>query len=100
MNTRTAHTPGPWRIAKRDAAVISGPTGEIAFCGSKDLARDDANAAFIVEACNNYDRLLAERAELVTALERVRDEMEASGGWVGDEECFSAIVAILAKVQP
>jgi hypothetical protein len=34
---------------------------------------------------------VAEIERLRALLERVRDEMEASGGWDGDEELFAAV---------
>lgn len=36
---------------------------------------------------------------MLATLERVRDEMEASGGWDGDEECFQAIVDAIRIAQ-
>lgn len=41
------------------------------------------------------DRLSAENERLLALLERVRNEMEASGGWDGDEELFAAVCAAL-----
>ena len=63
----TKHTPGPWKISRDDASMIRASDGSpLAFTGSKDLERDDINAAFIVRACNNHEALLA-------ALIQIRD---------------------------
>jgi len=67
--------------------------------------RDDAIRAIGVEATlrgkaeADRDAALAMARELVTTLSRVRDEMEASGGWDGDEEVFSNVVAAITKAE-
>jgi hypothetical protein len=53
-----------------------------------------ANARFIVTACNNYDRLKAEKAELVDALkEVVRISDRKHDAWDKAKD-------VIAKVQP
>jgi hypothetical protein len=42
-------------------------------------------------------RLIASAPELLEVLEHVRDGMEASGGWTGDEDVFSLVVEAIAK---
>ena len=73
------HTPTPWTVDEalaRDNRVISGPNGEVVVEVAATLDHDstsdllvdherDANAAFIVRACNAYDDLLAALREIV-----------------------------------
>lgn len=70
-------TPGPWQVAY--GKIITANTKEV---GIAKMDRDepstmpterDANAAYIVEACNNYERIKAERDELVAALRQIAD---------------------------
>ena len=77
-NTReTPHTPTPWRIGRFEGHVIASDDRLVAGCqgyhsvDSRDV--NNANAAFIVEACNAYDRLLAEHRAMETALRKVVD---------------------------
>lgn len=58
----TKHTPGPWyQHRTKDkvyANVRSANVGCIADCGSRSDSIAQANAAFIVRACNSHDKLL------------------------------------------
>lgn len=70
---KAERTPGPWCAMPANPKYIE-QTDEkgswgliIADCSALDEA--EANAAFIVEACNSHDALLAQRDELVKALE-------------------------------
>ena len=42
-------------------------------------------------------RLIAAAPDMLAMLERTRDELEASGGFEGDENLFWAIVALIAR---
>lgn len=63
------HTPGPWKADKckvcpeRGAVFVEGPEGwaEQPVCSTyeTDIETDEANAAFIVRACNSHYDLLA-----------------------------------------
>lgn len=47
--------------------------------GSTLTEQDKANAAFIIEACNNYEAVKKERDEAVQMLEYIRSELIISG---------------------
>jgi hypothetical protein len=94
--------PWPWRAAVSPSGchTVYQDTGKyetkeriIANC----LGSGEANAAFIVEACNSYDSLRAENARLREALETVlRDipDHQASGTWA---DMRTTILAALGK---
>jgi hypothetical protein len=80
MSRETAHTPTPWKqgIVATDAENIYGPSDEIvASCEDTSVyrrtvtteARENANAEFIVRACNSHEALLARVAAHVAACE-------------------------------
>lgn len=94
------HTPTPWRLN------VTGSYGDQVF-NEKGLIVADckwtasnfegrcANAAFIVEACNAHDALVARVAELEGALRKIADEQCAHPGF-----CYHHIArAALAKVK-
>ena len=52
-------TPLPWRVAYLDAPDIKGADGRVVACVSELSAeQNEANAAFIVTACNSHAALL------------------------------------------
>lgn len=59
----TQHTPGPWKVSETpepgSAWTITSPSGHIAIGWGPGSSQDDANAEFIVRACNSHDALLA-----------------------------------------
>ena len=77
-------TPLPWRVVERQNARGQALTPGIVGRRYKNVARDwpiaiasaitfedtNANAAYIVEACNAYPQLIADRAALVAMLQR------------------------------
>lgn len=97
MKTEPKHTPGPWTYKRTHSMspntwyVLIDPNGRgpIFEIGGRDItgqigeakylitdpAEIEANAAFIVEACNNYERVKAERDELAAALKRTLDAL-------------------------
>ena len=67
-------TPLPWRLSAGNEIEIMGVA--LAQCGGltgNRLATAEANAAYIVHACNEYPALLALVGELVGALEVLTD---------------------------
>ena len=68
------HTPGPWYAVTGDRAVTIGAAilGEHAPLATVDYTEENAqaNAAFIVRACNVHDDLLAALRELEAFGER------------------------------
>jgi len=69
----TKHTPTPWNarveagfdlVTAQRNHVCGGLNEESVFALNRDPAERKANAAFIVEACNAHDRLIAERDSL------------------------------------
>lgn len=107
------HTPTPWRVG--DYALVVGADGYVVADGSGvhildgrpddaphwnyedgsardiDEAEEVANAAFIVEAVNNYERLQHVNDELVKALEddaHARHTLSRHGnGWALFDTC-------------
>lgn len=79
--SNAVHTPTPW-FAKRsgwstvyiEARIRPGILQEVAACGPTEagMEQQDANAAFIVRACNAHDQLVA-------ALKAVTDVLDAFG---------------------
>lgn len=68
------HTPTPWRVhglyPEEIYATVDGNRFMVAeVCGAGDTSQDKANAAFIVEAVNNYATLRSRVEELTKALE-------------------------------
>lgn len=88
------HTPTPWSVASKDRAIIREVPGMadgydhymVGVLSSHSVVSHEeakANAAFIVEAVNNHDRLTAEVSALRKALEEYEtalDEAEAIFG--------------------
>ena len=70
----TSHTPGPWKqhaTPGKIYASVRGADGRcVADCGSRSDVIAQANAEFIVRACNAHDDLL----EALEACERALDE--------------------------
>jgi len=65
------HTPTPWSPEAVKSTWLRG--SQLASGPFHSHVEQEANAAFIVEACNNYERLKAERDELLAALRKVVD---------------------------
>ncbi len=79
----TTHTPTPWRIEEdnlgcKNIGADAEPEGFFSLGYTHGLDSEDidlANAAFIVQACNSHDALLAAAEAGLTAL------YEAQGEW-------------------
>lgn len=77
--TETKHTPTPWfricdgteiRARQNDGYRIVASTDTVYLSTQADRGpEDDANAAFIILACNAHDDLLAQRNALAEAVE-------------------------------
>ena len=103
-------TPGPWevcnssdvftRLGARNAsgAVAAENDGwHIADCdmGPSSTGEGEADIPHAEKRANA--RLISVAPEMLEVLEHVRDAMEASGGWDGDEHVFELVVAAIAK---
>ena len=102
----TEHTPTPWKlhlgqdyfqIMEEDDDLIIPPVA----CY---FETDRANAAFIVECCNNYESMKAQRDDLADLLSKalpfVEDAMTDQGYKAGAVEKYTeSIRAALAKVK-
>ena len=74
MNTK--HTPTPWLVGRKVSNQVYARHGMdiIAQCDTmneESRATENANAAFIVRACNAYDQNQQTIADLVEALEKI-----------------------------
>ena len=81
--TKHTHTRTPWEIdtglyGRNNEITIWGEAdpvhdGAHQFIGTLDVApNSQANAAFIVEACNNYEQVKSQRDELAEALRQAQ----------------------------
>ena len=74
----TEHTPVPWRRRRPNGhkpmdvdayqVYASGRRGEVPVAMLTYTGHEDANAAFIVTACNSHDALVEQRDDLLEAL--------------------------------
>ena len=94
------HTPTPWRIGDAGHTIFGPPNGNPA---PEVIAtvRKRENAATIVTACNEHERLKALNAELVEALEMLfnydfHEQAEPSNGSY-EYECWLKARAVLAR---
>lgn len=112
MKTEPKHTPVPWVVNPPMTARVTFPRmiHAIQFHEVLDERNricmmtnsrfeDDANAAFIVEACNNYERIKAERDELAAALKTLLIDVQDYPAW--KRPCYAVDVAraALAKLD-
>jgi hypothetical protein len=72
------HTPIPWEVPSRNIERVISSRPEVEadiICDApsmpKSLENWEANSAFIVEACNNYERVKQLNEEMRAALEQV-----------------------------
>jgi len=90
----TKHTAGPWEVLvgpeDRPCCVVVSvrPTGQlptVCDCGSGDVpkAEREANAAFIVQACNSHDALVEACKRLYGAVLAYGKDNPQYGGWAG-----------------
>ena len=94
-------TPGPWFAGTQsdgsgwvDIYIPSYSRNPVA--SATPAAPGDAEARRDHETLANA-HLIAAAPELLEVLEHVRDAMEASGGWDGDEHVFELVVAAIEK---
>jgi len=92
---RSDHTAGPWEAvqnAVNSVDILSGETVVAQVISEKDeITEGDIEW---VDAL-----LLAAAPDLLAFVQRYRDEAEATGGWKGDDDLFSAAVAAIAKAE-
>jgi len=104
-------TNGPWHLVGNSVYSASGTCitetqwGEVGHVEYPHKAAEaTANAAFIVEACNAYDTIRAQNAELVKALSHLlvrASSLDQSATHDGLQNCdaLAKARAALAKVQ-
>lgn len=106
MNDEVKHTPIPWKakpddhrneidIRSADGMALVVRFSFAGLPGSEVRARTEANAAFIVEAVNNYDRLRAVNADLLAALEAIVDAHDGVDGQTPYPDDWARIDAAL-----
>jgi len=78
------HTPGPWRVSGQE--ILSGKGSSIVCIGTvfhspgiMEPGEREANAAFIVKACNGYKELVDAAHAMVTAWDEPTSEGAAIG---------------------
>jgi hypothetical protein len=114
MNAQTERTPGPWRVNDPEEASAGNPkrfiwsdstlpfevTHAIATVHEDAGGDVDANADFIVQACNAHDELLAALRELIDSRDEV-NTCDADSQFRADTRNEAAVRnarAVLAKV--
>lgn len=87
------HTPGPWSVARHGYGTFYEAHAfiEHSVCG---IWWPDGNVEQEANA-----RLIAAAPELLEALKRLTEGMEASGGWDGDDEDFDTAMKAIAKAE-
>ena len=75
--TQTQHTPGKWELDKEDSLIIEGCDGRLSIAEVHDHSdtsdihtrnEAEANAEFIIQACNCHDELVAASKMALRAL--------------------------------
>jgi hypothetical protein len=93
MQTKTKHTPTPWRVGERYPSRVLGSLGSgviVAFCSDKEdegfeTEREKADAELIIRAVNAHEELL----EAVKTLHHTFGDTH-----IGSESCkFCRIIA-------
>jgi len=86
--TEDEHTPPPYRLHDMErATIVAGrPGGEVANC-TNGFGNQDANANFIILACNSHSDML----------EALRRAEEWLSGWMSAEPYIETIRAAIAK---
>lgn len=114
MSTEQKHSPTPWRVGIVDGGSpqrILEPTGKyIIRCWNDSLipvSEAEANALFIVTACNSHDDLLAALEEFVIIGDEHADTCSVQPTWVsgnavqGPCDCrYGRTRAAIAKASP
>lgn len=84
MSNADKHVPVPWMIDRVNGKMyISSEAADWEVCtiGQDDNTIHQANAAFILRACNNHDALLAALEELIDAVPKQDNDRD----WWEDE---------------
>ena len=100
-------TPLPWHVGLRQAQQIIyddkgwAVANATVYHGRADGAETRANATYIVEACNAYPRLMAEREQLVAALRNCVNAQDVTGGPKGSTElaCTEGARYLLRQIE-
>ena len=108
---KTTHTPTPWRyglkVSKRPAweKILSGPihVATVVQCDSspirvlndtpKSQAEAEANAAFIVRACNSHAQLVAALEKLIDHASETYPHFESPRGQADIAQARAALAA-------
>lgn len=105
--TAVSHSPLPWRVGDLDD--IEDADGQVVAdlyrCVRPAIGRVVRNAAYVVTACNAYERVLAERDELLSALRGLvamygpstEYEFHAAAAWRVAESAIGKIVATASR---
>lgn len=73
------HGPLPWILGAHNHQYIYGANTKLVAdttCVTSTPEQDEANAAFIVEACNNYEAVVKERDELKSLLQEAYNALK------------------------
>ena len=70
-NDKPQHTPTPWRISDTPDAIVS-INGSVII---NRMSISEANAAFIVKACNNHDLIVELLNYVIKEIENTPDEL-------------------------
>jgi hypothetical protein len=86
MKTKAQHTPTPWNVVYGFDLWVSSPktnqfVAEVVYDEDKPQSVEEleANAEFIVRACNNHDDLVGTLSECADLLEQAKKYSDKSG---------------------
>jgi len=102
----TKRTPGPWLRSSVNPMFIVGRDKDglrMSICQITNSHREEAegNASLILDACNNYERVKAERDELAAALAQITRATGANLATGNKLDNINSIArAALAKLEP
>jgi hypothetical protein len=99
--SETKHTPGPWKAGRfntNPAAPIQiyGPDRDPIVTTAHCYGDHDANAAFIVRACNSHDALVAALEHIVESIE---DAKHVLGSDSREGRTLDAIMSCGAMIE-
>ena len=98
MNTQTKHTPGPWIQENGSIKAVSrGHWFPVARIEKRKFTPEgiEANAAFIVRACNTHDEMLAALKYVV----KYHREHDSGEGELFGLDFVTTCIAAIAKAE-
>ena len=100
------HTKGPWEVAHYEDGILEGvnfirsTVNNYSVCilinGGTSPEETEANAAFIVRACNSHDELIEVLKDAILEIEYLHDKFKTTGS---GNATLAKIDAAIAKAE-